>query len=497
MAMSYPSVLQPVPIKVFNPSSVAVFASVGVHAFILGMVLPSLSSFSATEKASAPRNVAVIELTPAEQSRLPALSNSAATLPDISNLSLPNSPTTDLSSFPTNPAPLPNILSFLPAPSSVPALPPLPPLSYSSNLPITLSPRAFLPPPPASTSASLPQNPSAPSLATTNSLNPPQPLNFEPQRAPINPDELINRKLYLPNSQGTAAANPNPTQPFTGRNSGMVSPSEPETSETSARDRQIRRLVALTLQRANDLREDKSNTTAEEATQNDVAWMRDIGKTVSKGQEHNINLAGVYPKEACFRQLTGTSVYGIVVDTQGKLMAAPYLLKSAGYPILNQQALQQISGMSFANATANPKPYRVYVDFQYDSKICPSVAIVQPRTTNSGTPQVPETPAVPVTPRQAPAPSSPASPTLKTVPNAPAAPIAPVAPTTTNPTPTTSSTVPGVSPSPPAAISPTAVNAPPVTDNQPLGAVAPKKQPEARPNAEPVLNQAPEASPDQ
>ncbi|MEB3189571.1 MAG: hypothetical protein VKL42_04420, partial [Snowella sp.] len=58
--------------QVFTPVNIAILASLGLHAFVLGLALPNLTWPEPTEEGFEDRApVGVIELTPAEQSRLP------------------------------------------------------------------------------------------------------------------------------------------------------------------------------------------------------------------------------------------------------------------------------------------------------------------------------------------------------------------------------------------------------------------------------------------
>jgi TonB family protein len=118
------------------------------------------------------------------------------------------------------------------------------------------------------------------------------------------------------------------------------------------------------------LQADTSNTTNEEARKNYVAWL----KNVRDVKPEQVNLTGVYPQDACIRKLEGSAAYGVTVNPQGKVTDSQ-LIKSAGYPLFNQQALQQIQARSFVNATGNPKAFHVYVNFDYNPDICPSLTL--------------------------------------------------------------------------------------------------------------------------
>jgi TonB family protein len=73
-------------------------------------------------------------------------------------------------------------------------------------------------------------------------------------------------------------------------------------------------------------------------------------------------------------------VIGIVVDSTGNVGPEIELIKSSGYPILNQQALAQVQMLrQVPNTTAIARPYLAQVNFQYNPDICkPKSNIVQP-----------------------------------------------------------------------------------------------------------------------
>ncbi|MEC4990193.1 MAG: TonB family protein [Oscillatoria sp. PMC 1068.18] len=113
--MSYSSIIKTLPDKLTQPATLAAFASVGIHG-LLGVSLPNLPLFSATTDQAALRDVKLVELSEAEQSRLPDLSPQLdpSELPHLSKLlpvnktapsgntpaastSLPSTPTKNLS----------------------------------------------------------------------------------------------------------------------------------------------------------------------------------------------------------------------------------------------------------------------------------------------------------------------------------------------------------------------------------------------------------------
>lgn len=340
--------------RLLNPSNLAIAASIGIHGLILGLALPSFSSWSQDSQTSVSSPVNVVELTAAEQARLPDLYPAVPELSDVGNLPLADTSGLDAPPLASS---LPSNFDSLPPP---PSLPSLPPLSFNNRIPVAAAPRALPPSIPLRTLPAPP--PFSPLRFSQPSGSRGSQLKFDPPRGPIDPDELINRKPNpdLPAGQAPAAANP-----------GQAPPTVPPT------------LVA-------GLQRDDANTTNEEAMRNNVDWMAKNGI----GQKpQSLEIAGSYPPAACLKQLEGTAIYGVSVTPQGK--SEPHLIKSAGYPILNQQAVQDVKS-AIPNQAG---PYRVTVNYKYNSKICPAVPTTAPQTTDSPKPAPAASPATPTSPQ--------------------------------------------------------------------------------------------------
>ena len=78
--MSYLSFIKDLPGKVSQPPVIAALASVGLHG-LLAYTLPSLSASSKPEEQKPRGTVKVVQLTPAEQSRIPQLAPPPVALP--------------------------------------------------------------------------------------------------------------------------------------------------------------------------------------------------------------------------------------------------------------------------------------------------------------------------------------------------------------------------------------------------------------------------------
>ena len=538
MAMSYASIINNLPNKLAQPNNISILASLGLHA-LLFLALPNLSISPGGETQR--RTVQVTELSPVEQMRLPNFSPPPVapfSFPEPSVINPPlGTPSLDLPNStalvpPSSTPPTdtqPPITSTFPQIPVVP-LPPPPQFTLKPLPPIAPAPqdKPTPPPPQSDTVAKLPPSNTLPTLPTkpntvpTLPPNPNRTLRFPPPPPPIGARDLINQRTQndtvaklppptntlptlptKPNTVPTLPPNPNqtlrfppPPPPIGARDStnqrtaanSVESPLPPAPplpsdhaptlappTDTIERQRE-QQLVAELRQRRASLSEDQTATTNEEARKNYTYWWSAV-KAETKPEE--LSLAGTYPLDACVKKLEGTTVYGVVVNAQGSVVNTE-LIKGAGYPIFNNQALEQIKGRSFLNPTGNPKPYLVNVNYKYSSEVCPSLSIAPPKPASES---VAEEPApTPPTPAPAPEPTEPPQPkpdsspapeptepqstdTAKPTPTRQEAPAAP-------PTPAPAPEKPQVKPAPPAQrqeapVAPAPPNAPPTTNQSP------------------------------
>uniref|UniRef100_A0AAW9QFM6 TonB family protein n=1 Tax=Pannus brasiliensis CCIBt3594 TaxID=1427578 RepID=A0AAW9QFM6_9CHRO len=331
---------------------------------------------------------------------------------------------------------LPPISSISPPPSlpsarSAPSLPPLPP-SYSSlpSSPALPSLRVYNPPvasiprlrssdisrPPLTPSTPnvprySPNLPPPPSVPTVSGKNP-YGNNLPPNTSPVDNysrndlENFYRNNPNIPRSNRDLRFDPSGDPSLTAagirqapiraseqaRNQlGKPVPINPATGNESPRDDQrVRGLLAQMEERRRSLQEDKTNTTDEEAMRNQVAWLneqknqnpealnelnnRDRGK---KGIS-TVALTGSYPADACSRQLAGTAVYGVTVNGAGVPVSEPWLLKSAGFPILNQQAAREVRSTRFSDSGDGSRIYQVKVSFAPSPDVC-RTPIARPR----------------------------------------------------------------------------------------------------------------------
>ena len=359
MAMDLPLRLSDAPSlgQVFTPVNVAILSSLGIHGFILGLALPHWQWQDSTGDNLGDRNpVGVIELTPAEQSRLPEtdiFSGSAlfptapsgsdpGTIPADPNLPIP--PSGDYNySLPSGPG----IMPPPPAMPNLPAYPNLPPLtSYGnlSRLPITGPP---IP--------SLPQFPSTRQIPRPPGLFPPTP---DQGMNPLGPGP--NRPNFgpLPPSQGTGFITRAPQGVNPPQQPGLMAEGE-DTSPEKLRE----------------------NTLVSIAQQGQALKVKDT-------------ISGAYPPIACRNRTEATVVYNVFPSGQKDLVGR------SRYPIFNQLAEQAIANRTYG------EPTQVTVSFKYDAEICGAIDPFIPsggETTNPAMPVVP--PPAQVTPAPGIAPS--------------------------------------------------------------------------------------------
>lgn len=499
--MDFPLKLQPSATQILTPGNVAIFASVGIHAVVLGMFLPNLSG----EQNPNQQNVGVIELTDAEQSRLPdpAPVPSVSSVPDAAGL------TNSTSMLPSTTSPN-DLFSANPdvklPPISEAPLPSLPPANYGSNLPgqVPLSPLPSLPPYP----------PSLPPLSSYNNLN-----NIPIARAPVSlpPLSSSNRtsqqRPVLPPLSGTqsyfGSIDRNSNNGTTRPNFGILPPPRGTDFITRASQNDgVPNLPGMAPQP--ELQADGQETSPDQAMRNDLLWRAKLAKqnngAISTGDIESIALTGAYPRAACRSKAEARVVYN--VEPSGEITP----IQLSGYSIFNDLARQVFQSQRFN------KPTRVSVNFNYDPKVCES-AIAAPSNPTQTAPLLPplNNPSATVAPVNDPTRMVPQLPTLTPGSNRPSQPTGtnsvrtipaiPSLPTNQapgrSPTPTTPEN-PGTIQNP-VPIAPTKPNSTDESNPSPLvikspppdvkPEVKPEAQPEAQPESKPEVTSTPDNKP--
>lgn len=435
--------------KLINPAYLCLIASVVLHLAVLKFGLPSFNSEDNVEK----RKVAVIELSPEQQARLPNLS------PQLQTPNVPNDlpPIDDNEAAPSfaiprslipgigDPAQLPAINIPPPPNFNFPDLPPitditLPPIGNIGDLPLPpeiniddfkVDPTKI--PPPSTqnpTQPAQPNKPTKPESTTTENIDP------EPK----------------PNKKPKIKTNLTPK------------PVAKKQDNSSNRIAKLQQSLAQ-----NDI-----GTSDEEARKNYVLWLAKVKEIEPK----EIVVKGIYPRDACIRRLKGNSIFGVVVDAQGQVVATD-LLKGAKYPVFNIQGKEDISTLVLDNKTDQPKPYRVQVQYEYDAEICPSLTLPSIRKAEEkSTPDPQSAPILEPEAQPEPTPVPEAKPEPETQPE---------------PTP-----VPETKPEPEAKPEPTPVpevKPEPETKPEPTSVPETEPEPEAKPEATPVPETEPEPLP--
>ncbi|BAQ64283.1 hypothetical protein GM3709_1048 [Geminocystis sp. NIES-3709] len=369
--------------------------SIALHGIFFTVIFPQWQDTNSSNANNNLGNTPVVELNTIEQTRLPNLTpptasfnwDSLNTLPSadtslppipLSAFDIPAPPTTGDFPMPTFDS---SVLMNLPAPPSLPSPQNLPPVNYSDNfyLPTpSISTPTELPPPPP-----LNQNAIA-TLPPSNHFNTPQNGNIiditaDPtEERQITPEEAQMREKIFANSDIELTVNPRDVI------NGRVNYSPQIRGENDE---------PLAFQPNNilisKLQKQSQNTSDEEARKNYVAWAKEV-QSVTPQQ---VTLTGIYPKDACVGKLEGNATYGVTVNSAGNAINTQ-LIKSSGYPLFNDQALRQIRSHSFANETGVNKPFHVYVNFNYNSEICPSLSISNVENTPPvNTPETSNTPS--------------------------------------------------------------------------------------------------------
>jgi hypothetical protein len=338
--------IQEFPQNLRKPAWIATIASVGVHV-VLWIVLPILPLESReAEEPDIPRPVGLVELTPEEQSRIPDFSVPSAELPPIApinpDLYSLNPPGSQFFEQPFETLPRTPLPSYTP-----PSLSLLPPL---------IPPPATRVPP---QSPAVPRNIAPPSPIPSPSVVPSPP----PSPAPLEGETAVLPELD----------NLSPDTP--------PEDTEPVPSLPSPLEDQEELLAALEYNEA--------GTSQEAALERYTTWFAEVTELLGDewdGENADIiRIAAPYPVVACPRQLEGAAIVGALVNAEGELVEepAPAILRSSGYGLFNQLALDLVQEYEF-EAGDGQRAYQVYVQFEYDPERCPDAFSQTPEQDSPG-----------------------------------------------------------------------------------------------------------------
>ncbi|MBF2074310.1 MAG: energy transducer TonB [Synechococcales cyanobacterium C42_A2020_086] len=337
-----------------NPSAVAAIASLGAHG-LLFLALPLLPS--AGLKATEPeikQSVAMVELTPEEQQRLPDFS----TLPplDLPPLNEPaRPPAADL--FSLSPLPQPPSAQ-LPPPGSLFTPPPLPLFIPS------------IPPPPRTQTFQIPLAP-APTLAPSPQATPEETPAAEEQTSPQPNETEVVATPEAPEATPSPSPQPEALQ-------------QTREEQLQARVNEIR----SRREQLNQIAPDESGMTESAMHDNFRDWWQTAANWVSQDQDINeLNLEkvtlieGVYPEAACILRQSTNAVVAVLVDSEGRVVSengyAPKLIRGSGYRIFNQEAIEQAQTHTFEPTNKNEARF-VQVNFIFSEEACPEQETAAP-----------------------------------------------------------------------------------------------------------------------
>ncbi|HEY9641833.1 MAG TPA: energy transducer TonB [Coleofasciculaceae cyanobacterium] len=347
-----------------NPSTVAAIASLGAHALLFGLLPLLPNSVLSAKEPDIKRSVGVVELTPAEQSRLPEISTAPLELPPIAQQPLPASRSLPSSgNYSLNP--LPSIVPPAPGPF-------FPDSSTNLNDDLANILRQYsAAPPPRQPVLSTPPAPPKPAQTPD-----PKPANDR-----VNPQPGLTTDNQAINPSSTPSQQPAPSPQAA---NSQTPPRRSLNDEILARRNQIAQQLALLAPDATGTDTTGSGENSPLSRYNKwliaaVEWLGEDYDGKTKAEQVEINDVP-YPTAACLRELSGDAVVGVVVDGQGKVVADPVqpeILKGSGVVLFNQKALEAAASHQY-QATGKKKAYRVLIKFDYSKEKCPAGGAVTP-----------------------------------------------------------------------------------------------------------------------
>jgi TonB family protein len=316
-----------------DPIGVSAIASLALHLPLL-LFLPRLfSNTPGIEEPEPPSSVDVVELTPAEQQRVPDFQTPEIILPPLAQ-----------------------------TPSSL-SITPLPKFSQSS-------PSTTLPPLPSAPSSSLwgfgssfqfpPIGNTAPTFTVPQTQTPiipyiPPRVTVQQQPVPSAPPSPV----ASPSPTASPSPSPSPTSPVAGVEPVTPSPSpearteEQVNRELLARNQEIR--DSLTFNEAGTGESDRTGALSKWVEEQGIPWLGADQNPIPKEIQ---SMNGSYPAVAGYRSLKGEVIVAILVKEDGKPASesAVTILQSSGYRIFDQAALTDALAYPF-EATGKKTTY--------------------------------------------------------------------------------------------------------------------------------------------
>lgn len=332
-----------------DPAALSAIASLALHLPLL-LFLPRL--FSNDPELGEPElssSVDVVELTPAEQGRVPNFQTPEIILPPL--------------------AQTPSSLSITPLPkASTPlsqtTLPPLPSLNTPSSYLWGFG-SSFQFPPIGNTAPTftVPQT-QAPLIPYV----PPRVTVQPPPQLPVQPTQTPSPGAPSPTATLTPSPTPQPTatpgaETLGGESGGAVAaiPSPTERSQAQinqellARNQELRDKLTYS---ENGTSDSDSARAGQQWMESGQAWLggdRPVTGSIQQGK-----IDGSYPDAARYRNLSGVVIVALLVDENGKPAPNPTVLQSSGYGIFDEIALQDVMSQKF-EATGKKEAYWIRV----------------------------------------------------------------------------------------------------------------------------------------
>ncbi|MBW4516148.1 MAG: energy transducer TonB [Timaviella obliquedivisa GSE-PSE-MK23-08B] len=336
-----------------EPAALSAIASLALHLPLL-LLLPRLfSNAPGLEEPELPSPVDVVDLTAAEQGRVPDFQTPEIILPPLaqtpSSLSITPLPK---ASSPLSPTTLPPLPSFNTPSSSLWGFgssfqfPPLGNTAPTFTVPQT-------------------QAPFIPYIPPRVTVQPPPRPPVQPTQTPgLTPGSVTSSPTPTPSPQPTAtpgaaalggesepvAASPSPTVP-TERSQAQIN------QELLARNQELRNKLTYNEAGTGDSDYVQAGQKWAESGQ---AWLGVDRPVTGSIQQGEIN--GSYPNVAGYRNLSGAVIVAVLVDENGKPAPDPTVLRSSGYAIFDEIALQDVMAQTF-EATGKKEAYWIRVTY--------------------------------------------------------------------------------------------------------------------------------------
>jgi len=358
-----------------NPSAIAAIASFGAHALLFALLPLMPSAILSTQEPEIKRSVGVVELTPAEQSRLPEISTSLIELPSIARQPLPSKPS---DTYSLTPLPAPPKPSELPSGSGYSSSASDPILDILRQYSDASKPIPFAPPPP------IPQ----------------QQVTIPPSKPTESPTQRPNGEVK-PTPQPSPNNSPSPTSSPSSSPSSHSSPSPAPANQPSPRS--IDEVRQAQADRIRQRREQLAQLAPDDTGIGEGAVAANMGTWSAAaaawlgGDEKKFNqinfkepmpVTAVYPRAACPLQTKRSVWVGVLVDADGKVVNEPgnrpQILQGSNYRILNQKAIEDAIAHSF-EPTGEKKAYILQVNYEYTPEACPTqTPAPQPQNNSQG-----------------------------------------------------------------------------------------------------------------